>query len=100
MPDVDQEFLESMQGPPISIDESAPFESSKPGILVTKGKVNGLDGSFLFDTGYLPNVISYETCKHLIIDVKKRPEYISIKANKTPVEIIEATELVTIDLHY
>ena len=99
IPDVDQELLELMQEPPIAIDESGTFEFPKHGLLVTISKINGYDGSFLFDSGFLPNLTSYETCKRLRIEVKKRPEYISTMANKTLQEIGETTQPVTIDLH-
>ena len=99
-PEVDQELLELMREPEVTIDESDPFEFPKPGLLVAQGKVNGLDASFLFDTGCLPNVLSYDMCNRLNIKIQKRPEYISVMANKTHQEIKETTEPVTIDLHY
>ena len=100
IPEVDQELLELMREPEITIDESDPFEFPKPGLLVTQGKVNGLDASFLFDTGCLPNVLSYDMCNRLNIKIQKRPEYVSVMANKTHQEIGETIEPVTIDLHY
>ena len=100
MPDVDQELLELMQEPPISIDESDPFEFPKPGLLFTQGKIYRDDEFFLFDSECLPNGLSYETCNRLKIEVRKPPEYVSIMASKTLQEICETTEPLTIDLHY
>ena len=41
MPDVNQELLELMQEPPISIEKSDRFEFLKPGLLLTQGKIKG-----------------------------------------------------------
>ena len=100
MPEVDQELLELMRQPPITIDESDPFELPKPVLLITQGKINGHKATVLFDVRCLPDVIPYETFERLNIKVRKRPEYISVMANKTRQEIGETIEPVPIDLHY
>ena len=99
-PEVDPELLELMREPPIIVDESDPFEFPRPGLLVVQGKTSGHDATVLFDVECLPNFISYETCEHFKIKVRKRLEHISIMANKTLQEIGETIEPVTVDLHY
>ena len=100
MLDIGQRLLELMQEPPIAIEEMDPFQFPKSGLLVTKGKINEYCGSFLFVSGCLSKFMSYETCKTLTIEVRKRLEYSSIMANNAFQEIGEITKPIRTDLRY
>ena len=80
------------------IDISDPFEIPKPGLLISKGHVNGIKASFLFDTGCMGNVISLELCQKIGIKYRTSEDYDSVMANETVQEIGETTEPVAINL--
>lgn len=58
MPSVDQELIEFIRESLETIDKSYPFLLLKPGLLITRRKINGHEAAILFYVGYLPNVIS------------------------------------------